>query len=128
MEEQEIEEILASREQRNKIEYLVSWKGYPSEENEWITESHLTNAPDAIRDFHRYHPTAPRTKKKLRLQYQADVPDAPCVCPICLEIPLPAVPSSSLFSNLDFLEFRKQYQKYPENMFELVPSDADVTP
>lgn len=41
VEEQEIEEILASKEQRGKIEYLIHWKGFPSEENEWITESNL---------------------------------------------------------------------------------------
>ena len=128
VEEQEIDEILASRERRNKIKYLVSWKGYPSEENEWISESNLSNAPDAIRDFHRSHLTAPHPEKKLRLRYQADIPDAPCVCPICLETPLPPTSSSSLFINPDFLEFRKQFQRYPENMFELVPSNADVTP
>ena len=110
------------------IEYLVSWKGYPTEENEWIKESNLTNAPDAIRDFHRSHPTAPRPEKKLRLRYQANIPDAPCVCPICLATPPTPLPPSSLFTDPEFLEFRKQFQKYPENMFELVPSDADVTP
>ena len=128
VEEQEIKEILASRERRNKIEYLVAWKGYPSEENEWITESNLANAPDSIRDFHRSHPTAPRPEKKLRLRYQANIPDAPCVCPICLDTPPTSISSSSLFVDPDFLEFRKQFQKYPESMFELVPSNADVTP
>ena len=88
----------------------------------------MTNAPDAIRDFHCSHPMAPRPEKKLRLRYQANIPDAPCVCPICLDTPLPVAPPSSLFSTLDFLEFRKQYQKYPEHLFELVPSDADITP
>ena len=127
VEEQEIEDILASRERRNRIEYLISWKGYPSEENEWIPEHNLANAPDAIRDFHCSHPTAPRPEKRLHLHYHADIPDAPCICPICLNTPQPTTLSMSLFADPDFLEFRKQYQKYPEHMFELVPSDADIT-
>ena len=50
--EQEIDEIIDSREHRGQIEYLVHWKGYPREENEWKKTSELTNTLDAICDFH----------------------------------------------------------------------------
>ena len=59
VEEQEIDEILASRERWGNIKYLVAWKGFPTEENEWIIASKLTNAGDAVKDFHRTHPTTP---------------------------------------------------------------------
>ena len=124
VEEQEIEEILASKERRGKIEYLVHWKGFPLEENEWITESNLKNAPDAIKEFHRFHPTAPRPKKTMNLRYSADLPDSPCTCPICEGDPIPAH-SSNLFSSPSFLSFRERYQKYPDKMFD-IPSTSGI--
>jgi len=93
----------------------VSWKGYPVEENEWIIGSNLTNATDAIKAFHRSHPTAPRPQKTLRLRYSAEIPDSPCICPICQNIPIP--PPSGLSTDPDFLAFHKQYQGYPNEMF-----------
>ena len=52
IEEQEIEEVLASQERQGSIKYLVTWKGFLSEENEWITVSKLGHAQDVIKDFH----------------------------------------------------------------------------
>ena len=69
VEEQEIEEILASQERHRKIEYLISWKGFPSEENEWIIASKMTHMEDAIKDFHQTHPTVPHPQKQMQLQY-----------------------------------------------------------
>jgi len=107
VEEQEIEEILASRERRGKIKYFVSWKGFPNEENEWITADKLSNAPDAVKAYHQSHPTAPRPHKTMNLRYSANIPNSPCSCPICLRSPSPI--SSSLISTPEFLAFRKRY-------------------
>jgi len=107
VEEQEIEEILASQEQKGKIEYLVSWKGFPNKENKWIAADKLSNAPDIVKAYHRSHPTAPQPHKTMNLQYSADIPDSPCSCSICLHSPTPT--PSSLFSTPEFLAFRKQY-------------------
>ena len=41
------------------MQYLVHWKGYPREEETWEPVSNITNAKDAVRDFHRAHPNAP---------------------------------------------------------------------
>ena len=130
VEEQEIEEILASREQRGNIEYLVSWKGFPSEENEWITAAKLTHATKAVKDFHRSHPTAPRPHKKMQLRYNADQPDSPCTCPICIpahSVTTGFTPSSSLFSSPEFLEFCSRFRRFDDSYFDF-PSATDVTP
>ena len=130
VEEQEIEEILASWERRGNIEYLVSWKGFPSEENEWITAAKLTHATDTIKSFHRSHPTAPRPQKKMQLWYNADQPDSPCTCPICIpahSVTMEFTPSSSLFSSPKFLEFCSHFRCFDDSYFDF-PSAADVTP
>ena len=117
MEEHEIEQILDSRRSKNTIEYLVSWKGFPREENEWIPTKDLIHAAEAIKSFHKQNPAAPRLAIKLRSQ---DIPNAPCTCPICLQTPIPTV--SPIFLDPEFLEFRKMYNKYPDSMFEFPPS------
>lgn len=82
------------QEQRGNVEYLIHWKGFPREENEWKKASELTNAPDAIKDFHQRHPMAPRPQPRLHLHYISDIPppypelydlppDKPCICSTC---------------------------------------------
>ena len=117
VEEHEIEQILDSRRSRNTIKYLVSWKGFPREENEWIPTKDLVNTTEVIKVFYKQNPTAPCLAIKLRSQ---DIPDAPCTCPICLKNPTPVV--SPIFLDLDFLDFRKRYNKYPDHMFEFPPT------
>ena len=69
VEEQEVEEIVDSRLRRGHLEYLVQWKGFPREEREWKTSAELTHAKEAVADFHRLHPAAPRPLTiKLRLR------------------------------------------------------------
>jgi transposase InsO family protein len=70
-EEQEVEEILDSRLRRDQLEYLVHWKGYPREEQEWLKAAELQNAPQSIAEFHRKHPAAPRPMPVMRLRFQA---------------------------------------------------------
>ena len=130
VEEQEINEILTSREQQGNIKYLVAWKGFPTKENEWIMASKLTHTGDAVKDFHRTHPTAPRPQKRLKLRYNAQEPDPPCSCPICVpahSTTTPFAPSSDLFSSSSFLEFRSRFRRFDDSFFDF-PSAADVTP
>jgi len=46
---------------RDRLQYLVKWKGYP-ERHEWTWEPlcNLTHADQAVDDFHKSHPAAPR--------------------------------------------------------------------
>ena len=57
-EEYEVAEIVNSRWQHNRLEYLVRWRNYPDDEMTWEPLKHLQNAQQAIRDFHTQHPTA----------------------------------------------------------------------
>ena len=41
------------------MEYLVYWKGYTDEEYTWEPIGNLTGAPEAIKNFHKYSPSAP---------------------------------------------------------------------
>lgn len=58
--EYEVEEILDSRVYRRQFQYLIKWKGYTAEHNSWEPVSNVGNAKDAISEFHRKHPSAPR--------------------------------------------------------------------
>ncbi|KAJ8507306.1 hypothetical protein ONZ45_g10310 [Pleurotus djamor] len=55
-----VEEILDSRRRRNRLEYLVKWKGYGVEANSWEPLANFSNADDDIAAFHRKHPQAIR--------------------------------------------------------------------
>ena len=57
-EEYEVEKILNSKLVRNKIKYLVRWKGYGPEENSWEPLDHLTHAEEEIAEFHGKNPLA----------------------------------------------------------------------
>ena len=60
VEEYEVEAIIDSRLSQGKLQYLVKWKGYPNEEMTWEAEENLGNARDAVEDFHKRRPAAPR--------------------------------------------------------------------
>jgi len=55
----EVEAVLDSRIRRNKLEYLVEWKGYGPEERTWEPAENLENAKEAIAAFHLRHPNRP---------------------------------------------------------------------
>ena len=63
--EYELERLLNSRiskrgRGRGRLEYLVKWKNYPLEEASWEPVTNLTNAQEAIEEFHLEYPDAPR--------------------------------------------------------------------
>ena len=61
--EYEVEEIKDKRLMRGEIHYLIKWTGWPSEYNQWIPTSDLTNAPEAIKAYER---TVTKGKKRAR--------------------------------------------------------------
>jgi len=64
VEEFEIEKILNSRKYCGKLQYLVQWKGYPSEDNSWEPASVIfEDAPEIVQEFHDEHPSAICTVK-----------------------------------------------------------------
>jgi len=50
-EEWEIEEIKDKAAIKGRTYYLVKWKGWPMEYNQWIPEDDMDNARKAIRQF-----------------------------------------------------------------------------
>ncbi|XP_075441893.1 chromodomain Y-like protein isoform X2 [Ascaphus truei] len=52
----EVERIVDKRKnKKGKIEYLVHWKGYDSEDDTWEPEQHLVNCEEYIHEFNRRH-------------------------------------------------------------------------
>jgi len=51
-EEYKVEKILDSQQfgRRQKLQYLVKWKGYPDSDNEWVDKDDV-HANEAIREF-----------------------------------------------------------------------------
>jgi len=50
-EEYEIEEVRKYQKQGKGVQYLVHWKGYGDEHDQWIAETGLPHAREAIEDY-----------------------------------------------------------------------------
>ena len=50
-EEYEVEEVRKHRIRGQETQYLVHWKGYGNEHNQWIAESGLPHTRQAIEDY-----------------------------------------------------------------------------
>ena len=50
-EEYEVEEIRKHRKQEWKTQFLVHWKGYGDEHNQWIAEKGLSHAKETIKGY-----------------------------------------------------------------------------
>jgi len=50
-EEYKIEEVRKYRKQEKGVQYLVHWKGYGNEHDQWIAETGLPHAREAIEDY-----------------------------------------------------------------------------
>ena len=59
-EEFEVSEILDSRINRGKLEYLVHRQGYEVHERTWESAANLENALEMIAKFHREYPSKPK--------------------------------------------------------------------
>jgi hypothetical protein len=56
--EWEVEDIIAVRKNRNKLQYRAKWVGY-DEDPEWYPASNFKYSPHKLRDFHLSHPDLP---------------------------------------------------------------------
>ena len=63
-----VEEILDSRLQQNKLEFLIKWEGYTDENNSWELENNCINASNAIKDFYNQYLEAPRWIGKMQYE------------------------------------------------------------
>lgn len=64
-EEVEIERIIKERRTRGGVaEFLVRWKGYDESEDEWLKETDLGNARDAIREFRENEATRGKRRRR----------------------------------------------------------------
>ena len=50
-EEYEVEEVQKHRTRGRRMQYLVHWKGYGDKHNQWIAESGLPHARQAIEGY-----------------------------------------------------------------------------
>ena len=50
-EEYEVEEVWKYRTQGWRTQYLVHWKGYGNEHNQWIAESRFPHSKQVIKDY-----------------------------------------------------------------------------
>lgn len=52
-EEYEVESIVNHRKFRNKLQYLVKWKGYGDDQNQWLPVEELDHAPRLLAIYRR---------------------------------------------------------------------------
>ena len=57
--EYEVQQILDARKHRNTIEFLVSWKGYGLEHNQWV-KKHNVHTKDLVTAFYKHYPLKPK--------------------------------------------------------------------
>jgi hypothetical protein len=58
-EEYEVSRILDSRIFRRKLQYLVDWVGYGSEERSWVSADDFDHDDPPVLEFHQAHPDRP---------------------------------------------------------------------
>ena len=64
--EYEIEKILDSKMSRNRLKFLVRWKGYTAAADEWIDEGYLEHSEELIAEFNKHKTTRPVAKRRRR--------------------------------------------------------------
>ena len=79
--EWELEEVLASRIYRRRLQYRVKWLGY-DDDSTWYYARNFKGSPHRLRDYHKAHPDQPGPPKHLDEWLTAwedgveDIPDA----------------------------------------------------
>jgi hypothetical protein len=69
--EYEVDHVRDSRLFGRTLKYLVRWKGYGEGDDTWEPATNLKHAPDAVADFYKKHPGAP---KKINAAVFASLP------------------------------------------------------
>ncbi|XP_075711066.1 uncharacterized protein LOC142746912 [Rhinoderma darwinii] len=64
-----VEKILDSRIFRNRLQYLIQWQGYGTDDNSWESEENI-HAPWLLREFHERYPEKPSQLKGPSLIHQ----------------------------------------------------------
>ncbi|XP_042325268.1 chromobox protein homolog 5-like [Sceloporus undulatus] len=54
----EVAKILDSRLHKGKLQYLIRWKHFPVDHDEWVSVANV-NAPDLVARFHAQYPDKP---------------------------------------------------------------------
>jgi len=62
--EWEVDDVLAVRKHRGKLQYRIKWLGH-DDDPDWYPASNLKYAPHKVRDFHAKYPTRPGPPKRL---------------------------------------------------------------
>ncbi|KAH0551669.1 hypothetical protein GP486_007113 [Trichoglossum hirsutum] len=65
-EEYEVEQVLDERTHKNRKEYLVQWKEYPTWEDSWQSKENLTNAQEVVIEFWKKRDTIGPLKQMLQ--------------------------------------------------------------
>src|SRR5438270_6531071 len=55
-EEYEVEKILDAKQEGQRMEYLIKWKGYDNSQNTWEPTKHLKKCWQMVEHFHRQNP------------------------------------------------------------------------
>jgi hypothetical protein len=64
-----VEQILAARVYRRKLQYRVKWLGY-EDDLAWYDASNFKNSPRNLREFHTANPTRPGPPERLNVWLQ----------------------------------------------------------
>ena len=62
--EYEINKILDSKMSRNRLKFLVRWKGYTAEHDEWIDEGYLEHSQGLVDEYNQQASTQPQRKQR----------------------------------------------------------------
>ena len=61
-EQYEVEEVLSKTKRKGEIQYLVKWKGWPTEYNQWVAEADMGNADILVREYEQSKKQARRKR------------------------------------------------------------------
>jgi hypothetical protein len=103
VEEYEVENVLDSRQygRGRKLQYLITWKGYPDSDNQWVNWDDTQGAEEAVRKFKRKNPDREVHIKASRIHSENSSPT--CISSMTTS------PSSTVHWNFDTEESRNAW-------------------